>query len=328
MVERYESCPIWPGHGETVRSTHEGSLLVTSARADGSYMMEHDVAMSHFVLSSTLDDSARARLTTWLIEQRQQGISIPRITHEIVENAKNRRPLSAHDRGEKVLKYLADNTANLGQPVEIGEGSRNYYGEFIAVLDSRSVQNVLARSESTQWSEVAFLIEYLTENGWVKPSSLAQYYAQCTVTVEGHNHIAALSNSADSLQAFVAMWFDDSMNDVYRNGFDPGIKDAGYSPFRIDRAEFINKIDDEIIAEIRRSKFLVADFTQGDDGARGSVYYEAGFAHGFGLPVIFTCHSNFIGKLHFDTNHYPHIGWTDAKDLRKKLSNRIRAVIR
>ena len=291
-------------------------------------MMEHDVAMSHFVLSSALDDSARARLTTWLVDQRQQGTSIPRITHAVVENARNRRPFSAYDRGERVLKYLADNSANLGQPVDIGEGSRNDYGRFIVVRDSKSVQNVLAKSESTQWSEVAFLIEYLAENGWVKPSSIVQHYAQCTVTAEGHNHIAALSNNADSLQAFVAMWFDDSMNEVYRNGFDPGIKDAGYSPFRIDRAEFINKIDDEIIAEIRRSKFLVADFTQGDDGARGSVYYEAGFAQGFGLPVIFTCQTDIMCKVRFDTNHYPYIRWTDAKDLKTKPSNRIRAVIK
>ena len=32
-------------------------------------------------------------------------------------------------------------------------------------------------------------------------------------------------------------------------------------PVRIDQKERLNKIDDEIIAEIRRSRFLVADFT-------------------------------------------------------------------
>ena len=45
---------------------------------------------------------------------------------------------------------------------------------------------------------------------------------------------------------------------------------------RIDRHEHVNKIDDEIIAEIRRARFVVADFTHGDTGGRGSVYYEAG----------------------------------------------------
>ena len=66
-----------------------------------------------------------------------------------------------------------------------------------------------------------------------------------------------------------------------------GIEDAGYEAVRIDEKEHTNKIDDEIIAEIRRSRFVVADFTQGKDGARGGVYYEAGFAHGLGIEVIF-----------------------------------------
>ena len=36
--------------------------------------------------------------------------------------------------------------------------------------------------------------------------------------------------------------------------------------------EHINRIGDEIISQIRRSKFLIADFT----GHRGGVYFEAG----------------------------------------------------
>jgi hypothetical protein len=42
---------------------------------------------------------------------------------------------------------------------------------------------------------------------------------------------------------------------------------------------------------------LVADFT----GQRGGVYWEAGFAQGLGIPVIRTCKSDELWKLHFDT---------------------------
>ena len=55
---------------------------------------------------------------------------------------------------------------------------------------------------------------------------------------------------------------------------------------RIDQKEHLNRIDDEIIAEIRRTRFLVADCTQGETGPRGGVYYEAGFAHGLKIPVV------------------------------------------
>ena len=67
------------------------------------------------------------------------------------------------------------------------------------------------------------------------------------------------------------MWFDPSMEDAYTEGIKPAIQDAGYEPLRIDRVEHINKIDDEIIKEIRRSQFVVADFTSDDKGARGGL---------------------------------------------------------
>ena len=125
------------------------------------------------------------------------------------------------------------------------------------------------------------------------------------------------------------MWFDDSMYDIYENGIEPGIRDAGFNPLPINKKEHINKIDDEIIAEIRRSRFVVADFTQGEGGARGGVYYEAGFAHGLNIPVIFTCRQDILEKIHFDTRQYNHIPWEPEKlgEFRKALADRIAAVI-
>lgn len=144
----------------------------------------------------------------------------------------------------------------------------------------------------------------------------------------GYARLAELDGtSSASDQAFVAMWFDNSMRDAYKKGIAAGIEDAGYEPFRIDGKEHNNKIDDQIIAEIRRSRFLVADFTQGETGARGGVYYEAGFAHGLNIPVIFTCKEDVLGKVHFDTRQYNHIVWKTPEDLRERLAQRISATI-
>ena len=101
----------------------------------------------------------------------------------------------------------------------------------------------------------------------------------------------------------------------------------GYRAMRIDKKEHNNKIDDEIIAEIKRSKFLVADFSHGKNGIRRGVYYEAGFAHGLGIPVIFTCCKNDESKLHFDTRQFNHIIWKNAEDLKKQLKDRIGATL-
>ena len=63
--------------------------------------------------------------------------------------------------------------------------------------------------------------------------------------------------------------------------------------------------------------------------ARGGVYYEAGFAHGLGLQVIFTCRQDVIDKglIHFDTRQYNHIAWNTPEELRKRLADRIAGTI-
>ncbi len=124
-------------------------------------------------------------------------------------------------------------------------------------------------------------------------------------------------------RVFVAMWFHESMNDYYKDGIKKAIEEAGYEPVRIDLQEFNEKICDEIIAEIKRCKFLVSDFS----GQRGGVYFEAGFAKGLGKEVIFTVKKDDVKKLHFDTRQYNHIVYDSPEDLYKQLYNRICATI-
>ena len=127
-----------------------------------------------------------------------------------------------------------------------------------------------------------------------------------------------------SQQAFVAMAFASEFDEAWLSIIQPGIIAAGYIPFRVDKKEHADKIDDLIMAEIRRSKFLVADFS----GQRGGVYFEAGFAHGLGRPVIWMCREEESKELHFDTRQYNHILYSDPTDAAKKLRDRIVAMLR
>ena len=119
------------------------------------------------------------------------------------------------------------------------------------------------------------------------------------------------------------MSFDASMDEAYTLGFDPGIRAAGYRPFQIDAKEHINGISDEIQTEIRRSRFLVADYTLLNNG----VYFEAGFALGLGLPVIPTCRADQFDKLNFDIRHINTLKWVTPAQLAHDLANRISGVI-
>ncbi|MCW9705782.1 hypothetical protein [Fodinibius salsisoli] len=143
-------------------------------------------------------------------------------------------------------------------------------------------------------------------------------------TLEGWKYYNELKKTQSfTNQAFVAMWFDSDLDEVWEKGFKKGLEDTDYDPMRIDIAEHNDKICDRINIEIRKSSLVVADFT----GNRGGVYFEAGFAMGLDIPVIWTCRNDFIDRLHFDTRQYNHIVWDSFEDLREKLSTRIRATI-
>jgi nucleoside 2-deoxyribosyltransferase len=118
------------------------------------------------------------------------------------------------------------------------------------------------------------------------------------------------------------MWFNDDMEQVYEEGIKPAIERAGFAPMLIKNKQRANKIDDEIIAEIRRSAFLVADFT----GHRQNVYFETGFAIGLARQPIWTCRKNEIKHLHFDIRQYNCIDWENTAELARRLQLRIEAL--
>jgi nucleoside 2-deoxyribosyltransferase len=146
------------------------------------------------------------------------------------------------------------------------------------------------------------------------------------LTTKGLARVSELSrNKGEGERAFVAMWFNPQTDLAYENAIEPAIRAAGYEPIRIDRTQHAGKIDDQIIMEIRRSRFMVADFT----GQRQSVYYEAGFAQGRDIPIIWTCKEGEEEHLHFDTRQYNHVLWKDGdmQNFQNRLHQRIEAVI-
>lgn len=156
------------------------------------------------------------------------------------------------------------------------------------------------------------------------------------LTAKGFERVDELrSSNKESKQGFIAMWFEPSLRVACDRGIEPAIRAAGYDPMRIDKKEHNNKIDDEIIAEIKRSRFVVADFTCEKISLndrifgvpRGGVYFEAGYAMGLNIPVIWTCRRDLIGEVHFDTRQFAHVVWDTPNDLKVSLYNRIRATV-
>lgn len=130
---------------------------------------------------------------------------------------------------------------------------------------------------------------------------------------------------ADYAAGFCAMWFDDSMLPFYVDVIEKATRASGYEPVRLDHKEHNNNIHDEIIASIRSAKFVIAEMS----GHRGGVYFEAGFAHGLGLPVIYMVREDDKDNVHFDVQSQNFILWSpdDLPDARKRLENRILATL-
>jgi hypothetical protein len=87
-------------------------------------------------------------------------------------------------------------------------------------------------------------------------------------------------------------------------------------------------IDDQIRAALISARFVVADLTHESFGA----YWEAGFADGRGLDVIYTCKREAWqkAKTHFDTNHMTTVLWSpsDLKSSEDEMVGIIRATLR
>ena len=307
-MNKESHCLIWdtPAYRESLFD--RDVERIDSPRAGGWY----SISLEAITLLPQIDDRVKARLTSWLVDQRRLGVKCPEIDSNTITMAERQRDLSVHERANRLLQYVGDQT------VEIG-------GRFSFTVPDMSNTAAAAWSESVKQQEVETLLEYLDEQGWIKSR---KEYSSHTLTVGGYARLAELETAnTESSKGFVAMWFDDSTQKAWEEGIKLGIEDAGYEAVRIDEKEHTNKIDDEIIAEIRRSRFVVADFTQGEKGARGGVYYEAGFAHGLGIEVIFTCREDALQHVHFDTRQYNHIVWETPEELRQKLAARISAVI-
>jgi hypothetical protein len=236
------------------------------------------------------------------------GLKIETITKDNIESILSdpRVPKTVMEKLDKLLLFIYRRTKQL-------------YDEVIISINTPAI------GYAKNKEELESMVKALSKKGYygdyIKPGFIEGTRA---LTLDGLQRAESLQKEVvNSKQCFVAMWFSDEMKSIYDNFITKAVEDAGYQPLIISQKEHNDDICDQIIAEIRKSKFLIADFT----GNRGGVYYEAGFALGLGLPVIWTCREDDLKDVHFDVNHKNIIVWKTGDDLYEKLKYRIQATI-
>ena len=315
--DRPDRCKIWPHRPAAIRKEAGKPLLHIVERS-------YRVATTYSIAIQSKrnldlrvhDDRDRAKLTTALLDLNHSGVEIPEVTPQLIDDALAAPTLSIPERADRLLVFIGRQCDTIDEVFSLGPEEHRY--------------GALAWTESVTDSELIYIWNYIRdEMKWIKLPEVGPNrqhvdpLKDCIITPAGHARIAELSNRTDSAQAFVAMWFDCTMDEVYDCAIKPAIQDAGYDAVRIDRENFTGHIAVEIEKQIRQSRFIVADVTHGKDGARVNVYLEVGRTLGLDIPVIFTAEDGTV--LPFDTSNYQHMFWTRDRlnDFRSALTDRI-----
>lgn len=145
-------------------------------------------------------------------------------------------------------------------------------------------------------------------------------------TFDGLQYIEKLDEpNKDSKNIFVAFNFEKSLSEIFSTYIKQGIEELGFNYVVVNQntTEHNKAISDEIIAKLKSARVVIADFTN----HRNSVYFEAGFAMGMKIPIIWTCQEGHTQDLSFDTRQYPHLIWKDGEDLKEQIINRIKVIL-
>jgi hypothetical protein len=263
----------------------------------GQYKWLKDIEIS----LSRLDLKKRRLISGRSKELNEIGTTLEITSEAIIDDVLRSAPKDILDRIDRLLLSLAARSDKKGRNLLVGDL------EFS--LGYCQTQHELAEE-----------LQMLQEDGL-----LSQYHVQdgfaTKLTTEGYRRARDLRAGSGLLssEAFVAMWFDDKMDELWKLGLEPGITLAGFVPIRLKEIQHNDRIDSLIIYHIKKSRFVVADVT----GDRSAVYYEAGFAHGLERTVIWTCNSKKKSDACFDTRQYNHIFWDSPEQLKEELRRRI-----
>jgi len=175
-------------------------------------------------------------------------------------------------------------------------------------------------------SEFVFYRDHLEERGYIEKKS----NDRIRLTAKGWNELYKMRRQGrDSKECFIAMSFREEYDKLYlalQKGVD--LAGRGYSAARLDDPQSPELIDNALIAKMKNSRFMIADFSANNAG----VYFEAGYMRGLGRHVISTCkkldaQGKLVDKkgedLHFDVEHYPTLFWEERnlEKLSEDLAN-------
>lgn len=293
----------------------------------------------------------RVCLSNWIYSNPDERVQLDALSINIINNLQLPPP---YQRAQNAFIYLAKVVDNLGDviPMDMAKlimktystGTTPVYLSNILLSKMHDkllpyIAQLFAVTFSYNDLELITLVkDFLIDNYQYLIESMGSFkgngdYDGWKITPKGWNFLESHSKGINSKTAFIAMKFNPNVMKLFNSITDEIEKETGYKLRIISDKNHSNIIDDEIKVEIKKSSFIISDLTYNSRGA----YYEAGYAHGLGKPVIFTIGNNYLNsakknkkdRIHFDASHYQYYTWINnekgIKAFAKKLINRILA---
>lgn len=304
LNEKTERCPVC-GMQANVRKGEQGELVDCSQCGD--FEMRYELG----AFGSPISNEKLRALASHFIRRMQTAKARPILDQSFFESLKESSlptPLEAMD---NFIIYLAG--AVRGRP---GTQHEFNYGDgtiisTIGVCSPKDAHWVIQSLRQSGYLDGAWGLNScginLTALGWTRYEQL-------------------ITAQISSRYAFFARKFDNQDLDlVFERCLYPTVKSTGYELRTV--TQKAGPVDAIIEDEIRRCRFLIADLTDGNNGA----YWEAGFAEGLGKPVIYICRdadkeTGAPLKTHFDTDHRHTVRW--SLGTLDETAKRLKAVIR
>ena len=272
--------------------------VLTNCNICGKYILTDSVMIDNIV-----DNSNFYKVSSWVREQNDLLNNIPKIDSEIFDKILEMKDKKIQEKFDFMMLYLKEYKSQQVPSRIYAQCWVRDANEFHKLF-SRALTNELIEGDISFGAEVVF----------------SDY------TFDGLQYIENLDKPNEkSKNIFVAFNFEESLSTIFNTYVKDGIEELGLNYVIVNQntTEHDKAISDEIIAKLKSSRIVIADFTN----QRNSVYFEAGFAMGMKIPIIWTCQEGHTDELSFDTRQYPHLVWKDGEDLKKQIINRIKIIL-
>lgn len=169
--------------------------------------------------------------------------------------------------------------------------------------------------------ELRFVLQSLESGGYLEAVTFTTGNCLFQLSIHAWNRIEELKSLNQQVsQAFIACCFDDD-HEIFSNAIGEAIKMTGFDPMLIKHKHYPETIMAKALGEIKRSRFVVVDLTK----LRKSVFFEAGFALGRNIEVIFVVHeSDWVNLKEFYSKNYNIKQYKDERHLKELVETAIR----